>query len=58
MSAIETGRTETIETIMNTALEHSINKAAYGYVEKHLGTKEQVGNKGGGLSNRLRRVWK
>jgi len=34
----------------------SINKAAYAYTDKHLGPKEEIGNKGGSLSNRLRAV--
>jgi hypothetical protein len=32
------------------ALKESINRAAYGYTEKHLGPKEEIGNKGGSLS--------
>jgi hypothetical protein len=35
-------------------LKESINKAAYAYTDKHLGPKEEIGNKGGSLSNRLR----
>jgi hypothetical protein len=38
------------------ALKQSINRAAYAYTEKHLGPKEEIGNKGGSLSNRLRAV--
>ena len=38
---------------METAL---VNKAAYGYTEKHLGPREEIGNKGGSLSNWLRAV--
>jgi len=34
-------------------LKESINKAAYAYTYKHVGPKEEVGNKGGSLSNRL-----
>jgi len=29
-------------------------EAAYAYTDKHLGPREEIGNKGGGLSNRLR----
>jgi len=50
------GRPETIETIMNKMLDKSINKAALNYTEKHLGPKEEIGNKAGSLSNRLRKV--
>lgn len=31
-------------------------KDAYAYTDKHVGPKEEVGNKGGRLSNRLRAV--
>ena len=48
------GRPETEEVIPLAALKESINKAAYGYTDKHVGPKEEVGNKGGSLSNRLR----
>ena len=51
--AIE-GRPETAEVIPTAALEASINKAAYAYTDKHVGPREEVGNKGGSLSNRLR----
>jgi len=51
------GRPETDEVITTKALKESINKAAYAYTEKHLGPKEKIGNKGGGLSNRLRKVF-
>lgn len=51
------GRPETGELITAKALKESINKAAYGYTDKHLGSKEEIGNKGGGLSNRLRTLW-
>lgn len=37
-------------------LKGSINKAAYAYTDKHVGPKEDVGNKAGSLSNRLRAV--
>ncbi|MBP7726416.1 MAG: hypothetical protein KA136_03485 [Candidatus Bipolaricaulis sp.] len=50
------GRPETEEVIPLAALKESINKAAYSFTEKHLGPKEEIGNKGGSLSNRLRAV--
>ncbi len=52
------GRPETEEVIPAKEIKESINKAAYAYTEKHLGPKEEIGNKGGTLSNRLRAVWK
>ena len=48
------GRPETEEVIPLADLEASINKAAYAYTDKHLGPREEIGNKGGSLSNRLR----
>ena len=48
------GQPKTEEVIPLAALKESINKAAYGYTDKHVGPKEEVGNKGGSLSNRLR----
>ncbi len=36
--------------------KESINKANYAYTDKHVSPKEEVGNKGGSLSNRLRAV--
>lgn len=50
------GQPKTEEMIPLAALKESINKAAYGYTDKHVGPKEEVGNKGGSLSNRLRAV--
>jgi hypothetical protein len=50
------GQPKTEEVIPLAALRESINKAAYAYTEKHLGPKEEIGNKGGSLSNRLRAV--
>ncbi|GAB4142343.1 MAG: hypothetical protein Fur0037_09480 [Planctomycetota bacterium] len=50
------GRPETQEVIPLADLEASINKAAYAYTDKHVGPKEEVSNKGGSLSNRLRAV--
>jgi len=50
------GKPKTEEVIPLAALKESINKAAYAYTNKHLGPKEEIGNKGGSLSNRLRAV--
>jgi hypothetical protein len=50
------GQPKTEEVIPLAALQESINKAAYAYTDKHVGPKEEVGNKGGSLSNRLRAV--
>ena len=50
------GRPETEEVIPLATLKASVNKAAYAYTDRQLGTREEVGNKGGSLSNRLRRV--
>mgnify|MGYP001324231194 CR=1 FL=1 len=50
------GQPKTEEVIPLAALKESINKAAYSYTDKHVGPKEEVGNKGGSLSNRLRAV--
>ena len=52
------GRPETEEVIPLAALKESINKAAYAFTEKHLGPKEEIGNKGGSLSKRLRAALK
>ena len=48
------GQPKTEEVIPLSALKESINKAAYGYTDKHLGAKEEIGKKGGSLPNRLR----
>ncbi|MEW6545180.1 MAG: hypothetical protein AB1411_16440 [Nitrospirota bacterium] len=50
------GQPKTEEVTPLAALKESINKAVYQYTEKHLGPKEEIGNKGGTLSNRLRAV--
>jgi hypothetical protein len=50
------GQPKSEEVIPLAALKESINKAAYAYTDKHVGPKEEVGNKGGSLSNRLRAV--
>jgi len=52
------GQPKTEEVIPLAVLKESINKAAYGYTDKHVGPREEVGNKGGSLSNRLRAVLK
>ena len=52
------GRPETEETIPLDTVKASVNKAAYGYTDRHLGPREKVGNKGGSLGNRLRGVLK
>lgn len=54
--AIKGREKETEEVISTARLKESVNKAAYGFTDKHLGPKEEIGNKGGGLSNRLRKV--
>ncbi len=50
------GQPKTDEVIPFAVIKESINKVAYSYTEKHLGPKEEIGNKGGSLSNRLRAV--
>jgi hypothetical protein len=40
-------RPETVEIVSFDVLKESINKAAYRYVERHVGPREEVGNKGG-----------
>jgi hypothetical protein len=52
------GRPETEEVIPKEVLNQSISGAAYDYTNRTLGPKEEIGNKGGTLSNRLRAVWK
>ncbi len=52
------GRPETDEVIPFKALEESVTRASYSYTERHLGPREKIGNKGGGLSNRLRALWR
>ena len=51
-------RPETKELIPLAVIRESVGKAAYSYTEKHLGPREEIGNKGGSLSNRLRVVLK
>jgi hypothetical protein len=50
------GRPETEELLTDKALAESVNRAAFGYTDKHIGPKEKIGNKGGGLAVRLRAV--
>jgi hypothetical protein len=52
------GRPETEETIPPAALQKSVSHAAYAYTDKHLGPKQVIGNKGGGLGNRIRAAMK
>ncbi len=52
------GQPKTEEVISFATLKQSVNKAAYAYTDKHVGPKDEVGNKGGSLSNRLRAVLK
>jgi hypothetical protein len=52
------GRPETAETIPLSALKESVGKVGYSYCERWLGPKETIGNKGGGLGNRIRAVLK
>ena len=54
--AIKGREKETEEVIPTVKLKESVNKAAFWFTDKHLGPKEKIGNKGGGLSNRLRKV--
>ena len=50
------GRPETEEVIPLERLRESVNREAYRYTGAHLGPREEVGNKGGSLGNRLRAV--
>lgn len=50
------GKPDSEEVIPFQALKESINREAYRYAEEKLGPKEEIGNKGGSLSNRLRAV--
>ena len=50
------GKPDSEEAIPLAALKASINKAAYAHTDKHVGSRERVGNKGGTLGNRLRAV--
>ena len=48
------GRPDTERIIPKAKLRVSINKSAYDYCDEVLGPREEVGNKGGSLSNRMR----
>ena len=48
----------TEEVIPDRALKESVSREAYAYVEKRLGPKHEIGNKGGSLGNRIRAVLK
>ncbi len=50
------GKPDTEETIPFKALKESVGREAYAYTGRHLGPKEEIGNKGGGLANRLKAV--
>lgn len=50
------GKPGSEELIPLAALKASIGKAAQGFIEKHVGPRERVGNKAGTLANRLRAV--
>lgn len=52
------GRPETEEVIPTAKLKESVTRAAYDYTDRHIGPREEIGNKGGGLSNRLRAILK
>ena len=47
---------KTEEVIPLATIKESVGKAAYAYTDRYIGPKEKIGNKGGGLSNRLRAV--
>ncbi len=50
------GRPKTKTLLTNSVLEESINAAAFGYTDKHIGPKEKIGNKGAGLYLRIRKA--
>jgi len=52
------GRPATERVIPKAKLKVSINKSAYDYCDEVLGPREEVGNKGGSLSSRLRAALK
>lgn len=56
--AIKGREAETEEVIPTAKLKESVTRAAYDYTDRHIGPKEEIGNKGGGLSNRLRAIMK
>jgi hypothetical protein len=44
------------EEVVPMAKVKEAHKVAYDYTDKHLGPREEIGNKGGSLSNRPRAV--
>ena len=56
--AIKGREKETEDVIPFAKLKESVTRASYDYTDRHLGPKEEIGNKGGGLSNRLRALLK
>jgi hypothetical protein len=52
------GRPETAGVLQFAVLEASVGKVGYAYCDRWLGPKEVIGNKGGGLGNRIRAVLK
>lgn len=50
------GRPKTAMIISNSVLEESVCQAAYAYTEKWIGPRSEIGNKGGGLYNRIRQA--
>ncbi len=50
------GKPDTAEVIPLAKLKESISREAYSFVDRHVGPREKVGNKGGGLGNRIRAV--
>jgi hypothetical protein len=52
------GRPETMEVLPFATLEESVGKAALAYTDRHIGPKAQIGNKSGGLGNRIRAMLK
>ncbi|MCU0728339.1 MAG: hypothetical protein MUE73_21555 [Planctomycetes bacterium] len=52
------GRPETMETVPLSVLKESVGKVAYSYCDRWIGPKGVIGNKGGGLGNRIRAALK
>jgi hypothetical protein len=50
------GRPRTEEVIPLAALKEAPAQAAYGYTERHLGPRAEIGNKGASPYNRIRAV--
>ena len=51
-------RPETEEVISDATLKKSIGKAADVFVEKWVGSRQEIGNKAAGLGNRFRKVFR